>query len=84
LIFISAQILLPSRSKIYLCCWGFANGELEELMPRKGNMFSSSSFGGIVLPIVDVDCMGIILFGYCLGYVHILPNKNTHPSHLPQ
>lgn len=55
-------------------------GRWKNWWPRKGNMFSSSSFGSIVLPIVHIHCMGIILLGYCLGYGHILPNKTPiHP-----
>jgi hypothetical protein len=58
-----------------------ADGEVvEELVATKQAVSSSSSSGGIVLPAVGVACLGAILFGYHLGYVHTLPPKNKkHP-----
>jgi hypothetical protein len=57
-----------------------ADGEVvEELVATKQSVSSSSSSsssGGIVLPAVGVACLGAILFGYHLGYVHTLPHKN--------
>jgi hypothetical protein len=56
-----------------------ADGEVvEELVATKQavSSSSSSSSGGIVLPAVGVACLGAILFGYHLGYVHTLPHKN--------
>jgi hypothetical protein len=50
---------------------------VEELVATKQAVSSSSSSsGGIVLPAVGVACLGAILFGYHLGYVHTLPHKN--------
>jgi hypothetical protein len=59
-----------------------ADGEVvEELVATKQAVTSSSSSsGGIVLPAVGVACLGAILFGYHLGYVHTHPHKNKkHP-----
>jgi hypothetical protein len=62
-----------------------ADGEVvEELVATKqavsSSSSSSSSSGGIVLPAVGVACLGAILFGYHLGYVHTLPHENKkHP-----
>jgi hypothetical protein len=61
-----------------------ADGEVvEELVATKqavSSSSSSSSSGGIVLPAVGVACLGAILFGYHLGYVHTLPPKHKkHP-----
>jgi hypothetical protein len=56
-----------------------ADGEVvEELVATKQAVTSSSSSssGGIVLPAVGVACLGAILFGYHLGYVHTHPHKN--------